>query len=219
MHSAARHVAGHGKRTEMGKLLVLIVLAGMLVSTGASAADYQINWYCIGSGGGAAEGGGYKLNCTIGQPAAGFMNGASLLHWVGFWGGDAPTPTVVTDVASARLLADGTLISIAGKIATSAVGDFAGFFYVEESGRHGGMRVAVSPGTIPDLARGSVLNVMGTLDTTPAGERQLIGPIAIVTATQTPLRPIGMPNRSLGGRDLGNPAAGLGQYGVMGGTG
>ena len=42
-------------------------------------------------------------------------------------------------------------------------------------------------------------------------------PIVIITSTPTPLTPVGMPNRSVGGGDLGIPP--LGQYGVMGGVG
>ena len=62
-------------------------LAWLLVC-GAFAADYQINWYSINSGGGLVTGGGYNLNSTIGQPAAGFVKNTSYLHWVGFWVGE-----------------------------------------------------------------------------------------------------------------------------------
>ncbi len=59
------------------------------------------------------------------------------------------------------MLSDGTFVSIAGRIATSAYGDFAGFFYIEDSGRASGVRVAVSPSAIAGLERGSVVNVIG----------------------------------------------------------
>jgi hypothetical protein len=64
---------------------------------------------------------------------------------------------------------------------------------------------------------GSVVNVIGTMGVTAAGERQLTAPIVIITSSTTPLEPLGLTNRSLGGSDFGSPP--LGQYGVSGGSG
>ena len=196
-------------------LLITMALLG-LVASGAIA-QYQINWYSINSGGGLVTGGGYKLNSTIGQPAAGFVQNASFLHWIGFWAGEVPNPTIVGAVSAAKLLQDGTFASISGKIATTSETDFSGFFYIEEADRSSGIRVAVPAGPIAGLARGSTVNVIGTMGTTSAGERQLTGPIVIIVGSATPLLPLGMNNVTLGGGKLGVPP--LGQYGVTGGFG
>ena len=197
-------------------IIVLMILAATGTAVGQG---YQINWYSINSGGGLVSGGGYNLNSTIGQPAAGFVKNTSYLHWVGFWAGEVPTPTVAAKVSDAKLWPDGTFVSIAAKIATSDAGDFANCFYVEELDRSSGMRVAVSPGLIIDLLRGKKVNVIGTMGTTPTGERELTGPIVIVVGTETPLTPLGMTNKTVGGGDYGDPEIGLGQYGVLGGSG
>jgi len=183
---------------------------------GSFARDYKIDWYSINSGGGLVTGGSYKLNSSIGQSAAGFVSNTSYLHWIGFWAGDLPEPVVPDSIAAAKMLPDNTYVSISGRIATTSATDFTGFFYVEEENRSNGMRVAV-PAAVSGLARGSVVNVIGTLGTTPEGERCLTGPIVIIVGSHDPLTPLGMPNRSVGGGDWGIPP--LGQYGVLGGVG
>ena len=127
------------------------------------------------------------------------------------------TPTVCASPSAAKLQADGTYVSIAGQIATSAVGDFDGFFYVEDPQRASGIMVAMPPDEVANLARGRVVNVLGTVTTAPSGERQISGPTAIVIATATPLSPLGMPNHFIGGAEFGLPP--LGQYGVVNGFG
>ena len=201
----------------MRTTITLAVMLAVAVSGGVFGQGYRVDWCSINSGGGACGSASYGVNHTIGQPAAGFEANMNLLHWVGFWAGGVPNPTVVPSIGGARMLADGTFVSIAGKIATSAETDFADFFYIEESDRVNGIRIAVPAGPVAGLARGSVVNVIGTLGTTLAGERQLTGPIVIVVDTDDPLAPMGMPNRSVGGGTIGSPP--LGQYGVLGGTG
>lgn len=197
-------------------IICAAVLAALTTGT-ANAQGYRIDWYSINSGGGVVSGGGYVMSSTVGQTAAGIVQNASYIHWVGFWHGTAATPIACATTADAKLQPDGTLVSVAGKVATSAIGDFAGFFYVEEPDRSSGIRVALSPGSVAGLARGSVVNVIGTLGTAANGERQLTGPMVVIVSTQTPLTPLGMPNRSLGGSDLGSPPSG--QMGVTGGFG
>ncbi len=180
-----------------------------------AADSYRIDWSCISSGGGVASGAVYRLNATVGQPAAGFASNSERLHWIGFWSGDVPTPTVCATMAAAKLLPDGAFVSVAGKVATSAAGDFAGYFYIEEAKRTSGIRVDAP--ALAELARGSVANVIGTMGTTLAGERQIEGPMVIITSSTTPLAPLGMTNKALGGKSLGSPPDG--QVGVTGGTG
>jgi len=192
------------------------IVATVALASGAGA-QYRVDWYSLNSGGGEASGGGYRINGSIGQSAAGFTKSTSLLHWIGFWAGEVPSPVVVTNIAGLKTLASGTYVSIAGKIATSSESDFDGFFYMEDASRASGIRVAAEAAGVAGLLRGSVLNVIGTLGTTTAGERQITGPIVIITGTTTPLAPLGMTNRSVGGGNLGTPP--LGQYGPAGGFG
>jgi hypothetical protein len=182
----------------------------------AASSDYKIDWYSVNSGGGTMSGGAYGLDGSIGQASAGFVQNTTFLHWVGFWSGEVPIPILVETPHAAKLLNDGAFVSIAGKIATSGQGDFDLFFYVQEENRSSGIRVAV-PAAVAGLARGSVVNVIGTLGTTREGERQLTGPIVIIVSSHDPLAPLGMPNKSVGGGDWGTPL--LGQYGVAGATG
>lgn len=195
----------------------IIAVIALALATCAGADTYRIDWSSINAGGGEMSGGQYTVKCTIGQPAAGFVQGDNLLHWVGFWAGDVPTPTVVARIGDAKLLQDGRYVSVSGKIATSAAGDFGDFFYIEEAGRFSGIRIAAPPASVSGLTRGSVVNVIGMMATTPGGERQLAGPMVIIASTTAPLTPLAMANRSLGGGNVGVPP--LGQYGITGSTG
>jgi len=200
----------------------LIVLICLLIASAACGQGYKIDWYSINSGGGAMSGGGFVLNGSAGQSTAGQASGSSILHYIGFWvpeheGEPPPEPVVVDSPAEAKLQPNGTLISISGKIASSAAGEFDGFFYMQEEDRSSGIRVAVSLGDIPGLIRGSVVNVIGTMGTTAAGERQITGPMVVIASSTTPPDPLAMINRSIGGGDAGVPP--LGQYGVSGSSG
>lgn len=197
-------------RTLYVTLLVLSICS-------AAQADYHVKWSSINAGGGTTSGSGLRVSMTLGQPAAGFTKSTGLLHWIGFWAGDVPTPTLVPTLTAAKVLPDGTFISVAGKVATSGVGDFPLFFYAEDPAACSGIRIAVPPSVVEGISRGSAVNVIGTLSTTPEGERQIAGPMVLVLYAATPPPPLGMPNRSLGGSDLGMPP--LGQYGVTGGAG
>ena len=198
------------------KAASFVSLVALALCAAAFAQGYRIDWYSINSGGGLVTGGGYKLNSSIGQSAAGFVSNTSYLHWIGFWAGDLPEPTVPESIGAAKMLPDGTYVSISGRIATTSASDFNAFFYVEEEDRSSGIRVAVGA-PVAGLLRGSVVNVIGTLGTTPEGERCLTSPIVIIAGTHTPLTPLGMPNKSVGGGDWGVPP--LGQAGVTGGVG
>lgn len=196
---------------------ILVAVLMVFSSVAAQAQSYKIDWYCISSGGGEVAGGSYKINCTVGQPSAGYVEGASLKHWIGFWVPDVGEAVVCDRIDQAKLLPDGTLVTIGGKIATSGPGDFSDFFYIEEATRFSGIRVAIPSSAVSELARGKILSVTGYLGTTADGERQLTSPIAIVTGTAAPLDPLGMTNKALGGKTLGAPP--LGQQGVTGGIG
>jgi len=198
---------------------MLCILMTLIASCCVFAQGYKVDWNCTNSGGGVMSAGGYKVNGTIGQPATGFTKNTSFLHWIGFWSGEVPAPTVAPTVAAAKLLANGTFISVSGKIATSAEWEFPGFFYLEESDRSSGIRVAFPVGAVSGLDRErSVVSVLGTMDTSPMGERQIAAAVIVITSTNPiAIGPLGMNNRTLGGGDFGIPP--LGQYGITNGVG
>ncbi|HOP80691.1 MAG TPA: hypothetical protein PLU88_11590 [Armatimonadota bacterium] len=199
-------------------LLVLVVLCA------ASVQAQEINWSSVNACGGLTSSGAYNLSSSVGQVAAGFTYCTEKLHWVGFWAGDMPIPAVRQSVKDVKSLPDGAYVSIPAKIATSGFDPaarledrFSGFFYIEEPDRYSGIRISAPNWPIAGLSRGSVVNVIGTMDTTSSGERQLVASVVTITDTEKPLGPLGMNNRSLGGSDLGYPP--LGQCGVTSGTG
>lgn len=198
-------------------LITFMMIALALSSSAASAQGYKIDWYSINCGGGEVASGSYVMTSTIGQSAAGLVSDSEYIHWIGFWAGEIADPVVCSSVSDAKSHPDGTLVSVGGKVATSAIGDFAGFFYVEEADRSSGIRVSIPPDDVAGLARGSVVNVIGTLGTTAHAERELTGPMVIIVGSITPVKPLGMINRSLGGANLGAPPEG--QAGVTGGSG
>ncbi|MDO8586329.1 MAG: hypothetical protein Q7T82_04755 [Armatimonadota bacterium] len=166
----------------------------LLVSVHCVAEGYKIDWYSVNSGGGNVTGGSHQIGSSTAQSAAGFAANASFFHWIGFWASDVPTPTVVARAASAKLLPDGSFVSLTGKIATSTDADFSGFLYVEDEDKISGIRVAIPAGAVGGLARDrSVVNAIGTVDTLPSGEREVSAPVVVVTAARTdPLGPLGM---------------------------
>jgi len=65
------------------KLTILIVAFASL----ASAQNYQIDWYVIGSGGGEASSSNYQTNSTIGQALTDQSSSASFIVQSGYWVG------------------------------------------------------------------------------------------------------------------------------------
>lgn len=204
------------RRTGILQILLAGVVGAALLAEPA-AAQYQIKWYSINSGGGIQTGGNFRLSSSIGQSVAGYTSGGNFKQWIGFWVGDSEDALVVNNINNAKLLDDGTLVSIAGKVATTADGDFQEFFYLEEPGRSSGIRVAAPAGTVGALARGSIVNVIGKIGTTPDGERQIEAPAVVIAGSTTPLEPLFMNNKTIGGSTVGVPP--LGQHGVSGGIG
>lgn len=198
--------------------LIALTMAFVLGAPPGWSQSYQASWWSVNAGGGAQTGGGIRLESSIGQSAAGYSEGAGLRHWIGFWHPETGlTPEILWKIETAKRLPDGRYVSIAGKIATSGASDFNGFFYLEESDRSGGIRVTVPFWPVSGLEDGSVVQVTGTLGTTPDGERQILASYVIVISSAPPLQPLGMIQRAIGGGDFGVPP--LGQYGVTGGSG
>ena len=67
--------------------LLFAIAASLVLSAGAMAQSYSIDWYKVSGGGGTSSGGTYTLSGTIGQPDAGpaMGNGANYSLTGGFW--------------------------------------------------------------------------------------------------------------------------------------
>jgi len=64
--------------------LVFFLLIVLFLPLSAIAQN-KIPHDVMGSGGGESSGGGYYLNCTIGQPAIGVITGSSNTNKIGYW--------------------------------------------------------------------------------------------------------------------------------------
>ncbi len=165
---------------------------------------FRIDWSSVNAAAGVAQGGGRSLTCSVGQAVTGFVMNPQYLHWIGFWSAEVSTPTAASSIGSVKALPDGTYVAIVAKVATTSAADFAGFFYVEEQDRTSGLLV-ITPLSIPDIARGSIVNVIGTLGTTVNGERFVTASIVVVAggrdsncvpeATGSTINDIGIPAR------------------------
>jgi hypothetical protein len=64
-----------------------LILAIIIVAAGAASAQYQIDWWVIGSGGGTSTSPSYQLSGTIGQPIVGVSSSSNYTVEAGFWVG------------------------------------------------------------------------------------------------------------------------------------
>ncbi|MEN6581543.1 MAG: hypothetical protein ABFD54_03770 [Armatimonadota bacterium] len=183
----------------------------------AWAQSYNVTWSSINSSGGVMSGAAYKVNGSVGQAAAGTSKSVNLFHWIGFWSGDVPNPIPVSSIKAAKCMADGTFVSIAGQIASTSSEDFGNRFWIQDPNRANGIMVLAPAGVLDGLARGSIVNVIGTLGTAPNGVRCFTGPVVFITSSTTPPNPLGMPGKSIGGADFG--ISPLGQIGPDSGVG
>ena len=127
-------------------------------------------------------------------------------------------PIEPASLSVGKTVADDQYVHVRDRIATSSLSDTGQCFYIEEADRSCGMRVV--PRTVSGLLqRGSIVDVYGTMETTTAGERQIVDSIVYVTGTTTALDPVGMNNRALGGGNFEDSIHNQGQYGVPGGSG
>ncbi|MCX8053854.1 MAG: hypothetical protein N3B12_08595 [Armatimonadetes bacterium] len=166
-----------GKIKRSASWLLLFICYGV-----ACANDVQIDWLSINSAGGLARGGEFSVAYSVGQAAAGFSSNERYLHWIGFWSSEALTPTAVGSIRGVKNLPDGARVAIVGKVATTSTADFAGLFYIEEQDRTSGLLV-LTPLASLNIARGSIVNVIGTVGTSLSGERFIIGSIVVVASS------------------------------------
>jgi hypothetical protein len=86
-------------------LMALVALFLLILSAWAYAqSGYDLTWNTLGSGGGSNSGGSYTLNGTLGQPAAGTLNGGGYVLVGGYWGSEEIPVGIVVDPGQGGLL-------------------------------------------------------------------------------------------------------------------
>lgn len=126
----------------------------------------------------------------------------------------SPTP-----IQDAKLLRDGDPVQISAVAASSATGELAPRIYVQDFERTCGIQLYFT-GTMPSVARGTVLDIRGAL-TTIDGERAIINPTVEEIGVPVTPAPLALTNKAVGGGDFryssGPPATG--QRGITGAVG
>lgn len=118
---------------------------------------------------------------------------------------------MANSIGEAKLSRDGQPVILSGVVTAS----FEDCFYIESEDRTAGIRV--EPGCGINI--NTQVTVQGVMGTTQDFERVVIGEIVSTNGTLV-LKPIGMLNKTLGGNDWNyDPITGMGQRGVVGGSG
>lgn len=107
-----------------------------------------------------------------------------------------------SEIAYARTFEDGESVTLTGHIVSADRTDFPSAIYVQEPNRAAGIRVLYT-GSL-QLARGDEVDISGTIGTGTDMEREIDAGTTGVTYVDHPgePKPMGMPNRSLGGSDF-----------------
>jgi len=105
-------------------------------------------------------------------------------------------------IAYARTFGDGESVTLTGQIVSADRTDFPNAIYVQEPNRAAGIRVLYT-GSV-DIERGDEVDVSGTIGTGADMEREIDAGADGVTYVDHPgePKPLGMPNRTLGGGDF-----------------
>lgn len=134
--------------------------------------------------------------------------------------GAALQTQTVSSPAAAKAIPDGVPVQLGGVIATTnkgAVG--ANIIYVEDTARTSGIKVDMT-GVATPVSEGNAVSVTGAMSTDANGER-FIAATQVSASTASPIGPLGVTNKSVGGADdnyeAGPPASG--QRGVKNGVG
>ena len=89
----------------------------------------------------------------------------------------------ITSVAYLKTLQDNQPISLTGAVVTASNNELPNCFYVEDSDRTCGIKIAPSgSGSLPPVSENDLVTVMGTLATV-SGERQITATSVSVTST------------------------------------
>ncbi|MCE5198672.1 S8 family serine peptidase, partial [bacterium] len=125
------------------------------------------------------------------------------------------TPLAGHRIGELNSTADGTTIKVDGAVITSGSTDFSDRLYVEQDDRACAIMLPYTSVPI-GFAEGDVVEVTGTLSI-QKGERAIKGATITKTSHQTPMKPLGVQTRYIGGGTLGfRPGAtnGLGMNNV-----
>lgn len=117
-------------------------------------------------------------------------------------------PVGVDNIGSAKLMTDGTLVSLQRVVATTSQNTFSGFFYCQDPGGTTGIKVLASATQLPGVRPGTMLQVIGHLSTDANGERQISSQIVVINHAESEPRPLVMRNESVGGTTFGSPPVG-----------
>ncbi|MDO8587369.1 MAG: hypothetical protein Q7T82_10040 [Armatimonadota bacterium] len=123
-----------------------------------------------------------------------------------------PAASISIDILSAKLLGNGQSVTVGGNVVSGA---FTDYLYIQDGIR--GLRVDK---TAHGRAAGHAVDVSGTMQTKPDGERYIQATTVYKTGTGTAAAPFAMAGLALGGAALSyDPVSGAGQRGPDGGTG
>lgn len=180
-------------------ITAILLISLLCIPAGA----YQLNQQAPGSGGGPISDGIYTLDVQVGQIASGASCSSDGLMWDGFWGMYTSTPALLAKPRAVESIADGVFVCIAGAAASTSSSDLAECIYVQDTDRISGIRVSFM-NSIPSISRGSNVNIIGNIATTPSGERVISNSVVFVTSPGSPPGPLGMRNREIGRSGISN---------------
>jgi len=188
VYGAGMYFCGHDhlyKRSSHGSVIQIISGgAGAPLDTGIPGTIAQYHYVVV-----TVEGNGISAVCKD-------LNGGTLDSW-----SYTVTPAVPTDCASAKMLPDGTKVTIRNKIVTCVRGSA---IYVEEDDRSAAFRAA----GISGISVGDRVNITGTLQTNSSGEREIMGAAMRLSSGNPIPDPVVMSHGSLIGGPAGyNPGA------------
>jgi len=119
----------------------------------------------------------------------------------------------VVNIKQAKELEDGAYVTLENVVTTTGKSTLGDFFYVEQPDRSAGIRVSTeNAGVLPDFEQGTPMTVTGIMSTVD-GERVVTIPELTLGTGTTPIKPVGMNSRALGGGTDGL------QHGVDGSVG
>ena len=115
-------------------------------------------------------------------------------------------------IAAAKSASDTTPVTLTGKVVTSGNSVFQSKIYIEEPDRQSGIQIYIGSTHFPDAVEGAIVTVVGQANHVGI-ERVIRNATITVTDSRTPLLPLAMQNKAVGGGTLGS------QVGVKNGVG
>jgi hypothetical protein len=207
-------------------ILAAVLLAGLVLATGALAQETaSIAWWVVAGGGGEASDAEVMVNSTLGQPIIGPASGDSISLGAGYWyGTEGPTAVTLASFTAAPQEGD-ILIAWETAIEIDTVG-----FNLYRAQSPDGPYVELNDTLIPSQAPGSVFGATYTWldedvqegvtyyykleDVEVGGKRTMHGPINASAQVPTALSTVSFKAQS--GNGTGALLAGLLFLGLLG---